>query len=195
MYVFVRLLGLALCALSLTGCLVETNNSIIENPLSFDQGLVGTWARTEDDFAWLLMVQPDKADQTLGKVAYVYVEPRDDNIEVGRTLFDVRLTEIGGAVYFEAVPKGPDPFPDASDPVGRFIGRIALQDADTLRVEIPDAEFVKEAVEAGRLQGDIEADNLNRTVTLTGTTSEMRAFLSTSVPADADGTSVYRRLK
>jgi len=195
MRAFVRLFGAVLCAVSLAGCLVETRNSIIENPLPIDPSIAGTWARTEDSAVWLLMIRPDEADPTLGKVAYVYVEPGDDDIDVGRMLFEVRLTEIGTATYFEAVPLGPEPFPDASQPVGRFVGRVSLVGPGTLRIEIPDAMLVKEAVEAGRLEGEIDESNLNRTVTLTSTTSRMRRFFATSAPADSDEIQLYRRVE
>ncbi|MDP2622115.1 MAG: hypothetical protein Q8P46_18395 [Hyphomicrobiales bacterium] len=195
MRAFVRLFGVMLCALPLAACLLETKNTIIDNPLPIDESITGTWARAEDGSVWLLTIRPDDGDPTLGKIAYIYVEPGNDDIDVGRTLFDVRLTEIGAAIYFEAAPRGPDPFPDASNPIDRFIGRMALEDPDTLRIDIPETAFVREAIEAGRLEGEIKDGDPDATVTLTGTTSQIRAFLSASVPADPYGSSVYHRLK
>jgi hypothetical protein len=195
MRTFVRLFGVVLCAAALAGCLVETKNSIIANPLPINENLTGSWARAEDDTVWLLTVRADDNDSTLGKIAYVYVEPEEDDITVVRTLFDVRLTEIGGKVYFEATPRGPDPFPDASNPISRFIGWMTQDDPDTLQIDIPETSVVAEAINSGGLEGEVKDSDPNGTVTLTGMTAQMRAFLAGAVPADPYGTSVFHRLK
>ena len=191
----VRMFGVMLAALFLAGCLVETKSTIIEDPLPIDARLAGAWARAENGSAWLLMIRPDDDDPALGRVAYVYVSPEDNDIAIERTRFGLRLTKLGARTYFEARPLGPDPFPDSSAPINNFVGWMVFVDPDTLKIEIPNAELITAAIESGQLKGEIDPGNLDKTVTLTGTSAEMRRYFSTSIPADPNGTSIYRRVK
>lgn len=179
----VRGIIILLMAALMSACLPETRHTIVVEPLQIDPHLVGTWVRANDEMVMLLSISREEVDDRVARVAYVIVDPTADSIEVQRSILQVRLTRIGSATYFEAVPRGPDPFPYKGLAVGRFFGRLVLAGAATLELEFPDIDVLEAAIKRGEIEGRTERRDNTPVASLTSPTSELRAFLAKGVPA------------
>ncbi len=165
-------LFLFIVLLLLNGC--STVTSLEHVGLNSDakagQALSGDWTAQNGDANF--------AHQGDGRVT-VSIKPPKKGIPAALP-FDVYLRRSGAQSFVSLVN------PDDKDMPGYLFLRYRQRDDGNLEAWIPDSLFFREAIEEGRLAGEIQGSRFNRIVLITATQQELADFL-----AKADETQVW----
>lgn len=173
------------CTLMLAACLPETKTPIGTTVgLGADEALLGTWKSTCNDKDKKAVAYSHFLKKVDGTLTAVWVEHSLDPPKKGEKTGEVDIYALSTATlkgnhYINAVPAEENDQPADDKTEKLFVPLLYTINNDTLTLYLLDEDKVKEAIEAGKIAGEIKKGDIGESVTITADAQTLDAFMAT----------------
>jgi hypothetical protein len=180
--------GLVACGvllLALVACIPTSEHPILTPDSTPDTALMGAWRGTLEDGGLVYLHFMRGEEKTLKAVlvtreAAEENEPKDEGDWAAFTLV---TAAVEGTRYMSVLFDYDDGEPVTDEARGYHLQRYAIADDGTLSIFSVDGEALAQAVEAGKLKGNVTRDPLSTDVRVTSPSDALVAYLKTVDPA------------
>jgi hypothetical protein len=181
-----RLLAASLLALALTACIPTAEHPIAGKTGGNDQGLIGAWQGTTHDGVpvWLHFLRGKEEDKS-GELGVLLIPQGKDPKEADEwSSFRAVTAEVKGTHYMSALWDYNDGKPTEAREKGYHLVRYERGPDGALALWLVDEEKLIAAVEAGKVEGKIEGEGVNKEVRVTASSEKLAKFLAKIDPKD-----------
>ena len=174
--------SLVLAGLLLAGCVPTSENPIVTKNGRNDPALAGAWRGKMEDGGPVYIHFLQTKDGGLS--ALLVTGGETSAADQGWAAFTIVTAEVNGTRYISALWDLNDGKPVEAREKGYHLMRYAILPDGALQLSAVNEEKLKAAVQAGKVEGQIEGEGGSGEVRLTASSEKLVKFLKQADPAD-----------